>query len=235
MMHECCAETLPLVLVDHSESDLGLSGLHDDVTCAARDHAPAAFVNDCDQRYVIHEIDVQEKPDFRLGEVPNRCDRWQGLRWRQRIMWRPEICGARATSVSVEYGSELLTPHILVWMIAVHHHGWRTDHARRTIRAAGRCRSLSRRALRGISRAIPAAGARGRLLAGDARKYGLGVACCGGGNSPRRRERIVRVAEEYTSPAHAAQIHGPSAVRKHGQALSSLRESMAAQHRRIDP
>ena len=69
MMHECCAETLPLVLVDHSESDLGLSGLHDDVTCAARDHAPAAFVNDCDQRYVIHEIDVQEKPDFRLGEV----------------------------------------------------------------------------------------------------------------------------------------------------------------------
>src|SRR4029453_59695 len=69
MIHECRAETLPLVLVDHSESDLGLSRLHDDVTCAARDHGPAAFVNYCDQRDVIHEVDVQETPDFRLGEV----------------------------------------------------------------------------------------------------------------------------------------------------------------------
>src|SRR5215831_18821580 len=82
-------------------------------------------------------------------------------------MWRPTICGARATSVSVEYRNGLLTPHILAWMIAVHHHGWRTDYARRTIRAASRCRSLSRRALHGIPRAIPAAGARGRLLASD--------------------------------------------------------------------
>src|SRR6516162_833349 len=114
------------------------------------------------------------------------------------------ICGAHATSVSVEYGSGLLTPHILAWMIAVHHHGWRTDHARRTIRAASRCRSLSRRALHGIPRAIPAAGARGRLLASDAGKYGLGVACCGGSSSPRRREHIVRAAEEDSSPAHPA-------------------------------
>src|SRR5260221_6066577 len=36
-------------------------------------------------------------------------------------MWRPTICGARATSISVEHGSGLLTPHIFVWMIAVHH------------------------------------------------------------------------------------------------------------------
>src|SRR6266511_2264994 len=69
MTHECCAETLPLILVDHSESDLGPSRLHDDVTCAARDHGPAAFLHYCDQRDVVDEVDVQEKPDFRLGEV----------------------------------------------------------------------------------------------------------------------------------------------------------------------
>jgi hypothetical protein len=153
----------------------------------------------------------------------------------KRIMWRPTICGARATIVSVEYRSGLLTPHILAWMIAVHHHGWRTDHARRTFRTAGRCHSLSRRALRGFPRAIPAAGARGRLLAGNAGKYGLGIACCSAGSSRRRRERILRAAQEYTSSARTAQIDDPPAVRKHGQALSSLRESMAAQHRCIDP
>jgi hypothetical protein len=60
-MHERCAETFPLVLIDDSESDLGLSGLHDHVTGAARDHQPAAFVHDCDQCDVIDEIDVDEK------------------------------------------------------------------------------------------------------------------------------------------------------------------------------
>src|SRR5262249_59177336 len=69
MMHEGCAKALPLVLVDHSESQFRLSRLHDDVTCAARDHGPAAFVNDCDQCHVIDEVDVQEKLDFRLRKV----------------------------------------------------------------------------------------------------------------------------------------------------------------------
>src|SRR6516165_920454 len=41
-------------------------------------------------------------------------------------MWRTPICGARATSIPVERGSELLTPHIWAWMIAVHHHWWRS-------------------------------------------------------------------------------------------------------------
>jgi hypothetical protein len=50
---------LPLILVN-SESDLGLSRLRDDVACAARDHAPTAFVNDRDQRHVIDKVDVQE-------------------------------------------------------------------------------------------------------------------------------------------------------------------------------
>ena len=69
MMHESRAETLPLILIDHSERDLGLSRLHDDVTCAARDHAPTAFAHDCDQCDVIDEVDVQEKLDFRLRKV----------------------------------------------------------------------------------------------------------------------------------------------------------------------
>src|SRR5262249_57780417 len=69
MMHEGCAKTLSLILIDHGESDLGLSRLYDNVTSAARDHAPTAFVHDCDQCDVIDEVDVQEKLDFRLRKV----------------------------------------------------------------------------------------------------------------------------------------------------------------------
>ena len=69
MMHEGRAETLPLILIDHGESDLGLSRLYDDVTSAARDHAPTGFVHDRDQCDVIDEVDVQEKRDFRLRKV----------------------------------------------------------------------------------------------------------------------------------------------------------------------
>ena len=69
MMHERRAEALPLILIDHGESDLGLARLHDDITCAARDHWRDAFVHDCDQCDVIGEIDVQEIVDFRLCEA----------------------------------------------------------------------------------------------------------------------------------------------------------------------
>jgi hypothetical protein len=69
MMHQGRAETLRLILIDHSESDLGLSRLYDNVTSAARDHGSTAFVHDCDQCDVIDEIDVQEKLDFRLRKV----------------------------------------------------------------------------------------------------------------------------------------------------------------------
>src|SRR5262245_38638426 len=69
MMHEGRAETLPLILIDHGESDLGLARLYDNVTCAARDHWRALFVDDCDQRDVIDEIDAQEIVDFRLCEA----------------------------------------------------------------------------------------------------------------------------------------------------------------------
>src|SRR5262249_5650081 len=69
VMHECSAETLLLVLVDDSESHFGLSRLHDDVAGAARDHGPAVFVHDRDQRDVIDEVGVQEKLDFRLCEA----------------------------------------------------------------------------------------------------------------------------------------------------------------------
>jgi hypothetical protein len=69
MMHEGRAETLTLILIDYGESDLGLSRLYDNVTSAARDHAPTALVHDCDQCDVIDEVDVQEKLDFRLCKV----------------------------------------------------------------------------------------------------------------------------------------------------------------------
>src|SRR5215468_3708722 len=73
MVHEGRAEALPLILIDHSESDLGLSRRYDNVTSAARDHAPTAFVHDCDQCDVIDEVDVQEKLDFRLRKVSFYC------------------------------------------------------------------------------------------------------------------------------------------------------------------
>jgi hypothetical protein len=69
MMHEGRAETLPLILIDHNESDLGLSTLYDDVTCTARDHWRAVFTNYCDQCDVIDEVDAQEIVDFRLCEA----------------------------------------------------------------------------------------------------------------------------------------------------------------------
>ena len=69
MMHEGRAETLPLIPIDHGESDLGLSRLYDNVTCAARDHGPTALVHDGDQCDVIDEVDVQEKLNFRLRKV----------------------------------------------------------------------------------------------------------------------------------------------------------------------
>ncbi len=69
MMHEGRAETLRLILIDHGESHFGLSRLYDDVTSAARDHGPTAFVHDCDQCDVIDEVDTQEIVDFRLCEA----------------------------------------------------------------------------------------------------------------------------------------------------------------------
>src|SRR5262249_26147466 len=63
------AETLPLIPIDDGESDLGLSRLYENVTSAAGDHAPTAFVHDRDQCDVIDEVDAQEIVDFRLCEA----------------------------------------------------------------------------------------------------------------------------------------------------------------------
>jgi hypothetical protein len=60
MMHERCAETLPLVLIDHGESDFCRSRPHNGVTRASRDHGPAAFLNDCDQCDVVDKVDREE-------------------------------------------------------------------------------------------------------------------------------------------------------------------------------
>jgi hypothetical protein len=69
MMHERRAETLSLVLIDHGESDFCRSRLHNDVTRAARDHGPAAFLDHCDQCDVVDKVDIHEKLDFGLCEV----------------------------------------------------------------------------------------------------------------------------------------------------------------------
>ena len=60
---------LALVLVDHGESHLGLSRLHNDVTSASGDHEPGAFFHPCNQCHVVDEVGVQEERDFRLGEA----------------------------------------------------------------------------------------------------------------------------------------------------------------------
>jgi hypothetical protein len=41
------ANATPLILVDHDKGDLGLPGLHDNVTSAARYHGPPLFIYQC--------------------------------------------------------------------------------------------------------------------------------------------------------------------------------------------
>src|SRR5260221_13497769 len=93
-------------------------------------------------------------------------------------MWRPRdkhFCGARKrTSYATYLCVDDRCPSSR----------WRIDHARRTIQGANRCRSLSGRALCGVSRAIPQEGACGRLLAGDSGAYCVGVASRCGDSSP---------------------------------------------------
>ena len=69
MTHKCRADTLPLVLVDHGESHLGLSRLGNDITSASGDHGPAVFFQHCNQCHAVDEVGVQKERDFRLGEA----------------------------------------------------------------------------------------------------------------------------------------------------------------------
>src|SRR4051812_28105317 len=69
MTHQCGADTLALVFIDHRESYLGLPGLQDDVATTADDHGAAVFFAHCDQGHVIEEVDLCEERDFLVGKM----------------------------------------------------------------------------------------------------------------------------------------------------------------------
>ena len=60
MTHQCSADTLALIRVDYSKSDLGLPWLMDDIPCATDDHGFAAFFNHGDQGDVTDEVIAEE-------------------------------------------------------------------------------------------------------------------------------------------------------------------------------
>src|SRR6187431_1051788 len=68
MVQQCRANPLPLVLVDGGESHLGLLRFDDDVTSAADNHWPSAFLYHCDQGHVSDKVKVQEESKRVLGE-----------------------------------------------------------------------------------------------------------------------------------------------------------------------
>jgi hypothetical protein len=60
MMQECPADAPALVCVDQRESHLCFSRLHDDVSRTPTYYRPAVFLDHCDQRHVLDEVDSQE-------------------------------------------------------------------------------------------------------------------------------------------------------------------------------
>jgi hypothetical protein len=63
MAHQRGAEALPLEFVCHSESYLGRSGLHDDLTSAA-DNLSVSFFHYCYQGNMVEEVGIQKECDF---------------------------------------------------------------------------------------------------------------------------------------------------------------------------
>ncbi len=47
MTHQCPTDATSLIFVDHDKGDLGLPGLNDNVTSAARDHRPLLLIGQC--------------------------------------------------------------------------------------------------------------------------------------------------------------------------------------------
>src|ERR1700730_16902300 len=125
-------------------------------------------------------------------------------------MWRRPICGAGAGNIPVDGIIEHLTPHIPARLIGPRHQRRRIDHARRTVREAGYCRSLSGwTGCRG-PRALPAAGKRRRAFPLDAEADRLGAALRGGGGSEPWRKHQLHTAEEPALPTHPAAQWGCS-------------------------
>ena len=69
MTHQCPADATPLIFVDHGKGDLGLPGLHDNVTSAARYYRAPPFIYQRNQRHVLDEIDVHEERGFFICEA----------------------------------------------------------------------------------------------------------------------------------------------------------------------
>ena len=69
MAHQCSADTLSLVFVDHSECHLGCPGAHDDITAAANDCTAATISHHCHQGDMAGEIDIQKEVNFLFGKI----------------------------------------------------------------------------------------------------------------------------------------------------------------------
>jgi hypothetical protein len=65
-MHQSCANTLPLVLIDYGECHLGLPRLSDNVTRAPNYYRFAILFYHGYQGYMIDKVDVHEECDFLL-------------------------------------------------------------------------------------------------------------------------------------------------------------------------
>ena len=69
MAHQCRADPLPLVLVDHSKSHLGCPRLSDNVAPASDNHTSAVLFDRRHQGNMVDEVDVHEECDFLLREA----------------------------------------------------------------------------------------------------------------------------------------------------------------------
>ena len=74
MAHQCSADALSLVFVDHSECHLGCPGAHDDITPAANDCAAATISHHCHQGDMAGEIDVQKEVNFLFGKIASQAE-----------------------------------------------------------------------------------------------------------------------------------------------------------------
>ena len=64
MPQQCRADTLPLIVVDHKESDFCRAGLLDNISSAGHDRGVAGLFHDRHQGDMVHEIDIQKEVDL---------------------------------------------------------------------------------------------------------------------------------------------------------------------------
>ncbi len=74
MAHQCSADALSLVFVDHSECHLGCPGAHDDITAAANDCAAATIFHHRHQGDMAGEIDIQKEVNFLFGKIASQAE-----------------------------------------------------------------------------------------------------------------------------------------------------------------